>query len=392
MAADATAADPVADLNGPAGDRPRLRINWILPRAGLSGGVKSNRLIAEAMVRRGHDVTIAFLEGRDPWPSPLRPRQFYRRAIEAWKARGRPAHHLLQSTARLVPIRHRNRIEPSDVPDADVTIATWWETAEWVRDWPESKGLKAHFVRHYETFGGDPERIDAVYRLDTHKLVIARWLQRLLAEKFDQHESTLIPNGIDWRQFNSTPRPKQPVPTVGLVYSPLEWKGCDVAFEAINLARRRVPNLRVVSFGSTPIHRRRVDVPHGIEFQLRPEQRKIPDVYRSADCWLVSSTSEGFGMPGIEASACRTPVVSTRCGGPEDYVLDGQTGYLVDVGDARAMADRLVEIVTLDDARWRQMSENAYATAKTFDWDLSAEKLETSLVNAIQARSHQPVS
>ena len=32
----------------------KLTINWVLPRPSLAGGVKSNRLIAEAMVRRGH--------------------------------------------------------------------------------------------------------------------------------------------------------------------------------------------------------------------------------------------------------------------------------------------------------------------------------------------------
>lgn len=388
-------ADVVAVTTPPGGGRSepgrRLRINFILPRVGLSGGVKSNRLIAEAMVRRGHDVTIAYIEGDDPWPSPWRVRQFTRRLIEAWNTRGLQPHHMVRSTARLIALRDRQRIEPADVPDADVTIATWWETAEWISDWPESKGLKAHFVRGYETWGGPADRVDAVYRLDTHKLVIASWLQRLMAEKFDQPGATLVPNGVDWDQFDSTPRPKQPVPTVGLAYSPLKLKGCDVAFKAIKLVRKQLPDLRVVAFGSYPLAGRQ-HPPDGIEFHLRPEQRRIPELYRGADCWLISSTTEGFSMPGLEAAACRCPVVSTRCGGPEDYVRPGETGYLVDVGDAEEMARRLHEVVTLDDARWRQMSEAAYATARRFDWDRSAEILEQSLAGAIGARAHQTVS
>jgi glycosyltransferase involved in cell wall biosynthesis len=42
------------------------------------------------------------------------------------------------------------------------------------------------------------------------------------------------------------------------------------------------------------------------------------------------------------ASGC--PVVSTRCGGPEEFVRDGETGYLVD-SSPDAMAARIEEIV-----------------------------------------------
>ena len=101
----------------------KLKINWVLPRVELSGGVKSNRLIAEAMVRRGHEVCIAYLAGQEPWPHPWRVRRFTRRAIAAWRTRGKPAHHLVTSTARLVCVEG-SRIEARHLPDADVTVAT----------------------------------------------------------------------------------------------------------------------------------------------------------------------------------------------------------------------------------------------------------------------------
>ena len=50
---------------------------------------------------------------------------------------------------------------------------------------------------------------------------------------------------------------------------------------------------------------------------------------------------EPFGMTLIEAMARKTPVVATRCGGPADIVVDGQSGYLVERGDAAAIADRM---------------------------------------------------
>lgn len=362
-----------------------LRINWILPRVGLAGGVKSNRLIAEAMIRRGHSVTIAYVAGGDPWPHPWRVRQFTKRMASAWRTLGKPAHHLVQSTADLVAAPGRP-VRAADLPDADVSIGTWWETIEWIRDWPESKGIKAHFVRHYEIYGGDPDRVDAVYHIDTCKLVIAQWLQRLMGERFGCPDAALVPNGVDRTQFDSAPRAKGKTPTVGFVYSPMLWKGCETAFAAIELARKEIPNLRVVCFGSSQIRRQGAPLPPGIEFHLRPGQAEIPEFYRRADCWLISSTSEGFGMPGLEAQACHCPVISTRCGGPEDYVRHGENGYLVNVGDAADMARRIVEVVSASDASWRAMSAAAYAVSREFDWDRSAELLENALVAAVDGK------
>lgn len=372
----------MAESDGKDRAGPSLRICWVLPGTGLSGGVKSTRLLAEAMVARGHDVTIAYPRSGPPWPSPLHVGSFARRAMKAWRARGEESqHHLESSTARLIPVAGRD-VLPRHVPDADVVIGTWWETLESLLHWPAQKGIKAHFVRHHEIFGGDPERVRATYRLPIQKFVIARWLQRLMSEQYGHPETVLVPNGVDWVQFNSEPRGKAPAPTVGMLYSHVTWKDSDTAFAAIRIAQKSVPELRVVAFGNKPLQPTH-DVPKNFDFTIRPPQDRIPHIYRSADCWLVSSITEGFGMPGLESAACRCPVVSTRCGGPEDYVQDGASGYLVPVGDANEMARRIVDVVTQDDTRWRAMSEASHNLARAFNWPRSAEILEGALLSMI---------
>jgi glycosyltransferase involved in cell wall biosynthesis len=360
----------------------KLTINWIFPRPNLTGGIKSNRLIAEAMVRRGHDVNLCFPVVH-PWPRLRRPRSFLRRALSEWRASGKPRHHLETSTARLVPVASES-VTAADVPDADVCIATWWRTVEWVRDFPASKGIKAHFIRHYEVFGGDPERVDATYRLPFLKLVIAGWLEDLMRDRFGDANAVLVRNAVDRTQFHAEPRGKNATPTVGMLYGDVEWKGAGTGFEALRLAQRSLPALRVIAFGASPIPRS-MPVPDNFEFHERPPQSEIPRLYRRCDSWLVPSTSEGFGMPGLEAAACRCPIVSTRCGGPEEYVRHGVNGYLVDVGDAEQMASRLLEVVGLDEARWRAMSEASAEIAAEFDWDASAEILERALLERVRA-------
>ena len=63
------------------------------------------------------------------------------------------------------------------------------------------------------------------------------------------------------------------------------------------------------------------------------------------DVFVVPSQQEGLCLAALEAMAAGCPVVSTRCGGPEEFVQDGQTGFLSDASPeslAHAIA-RLVE-------------------------------------------------
>ncbi len=349
--------------------------------ANLAGGTKSNRLIAEAMVRRGHEVRIAYSTVGPPYPHPWQVRCWYRRIRKSLSRLGRQRHHLESSTASLLPV-HRCPIRETDVPDADVTIATWWETAYWIRDWPASKGMKAYFIRGYEIHGGDPDEVKATYRLPYLKLVISTWLKQLMSDEFGDPNAVLIYNGIDHNQFNRGDRGKSAVPTVGMLYGSEALKCAKVGFSAFRQLRRVIPDLHIVSFGDKyPLAEH--DPPRGLEMHVRPAQSRIAGIYRKADCWLVPSLREGFSMPGLESAACGTPVVATRCGGPEDYVINHETGLLVPVNDVEAIACACRQILEMDESSWRRMSEACSRIAMRFDWDRSAERLEAALYRGL---------
>lgn len=360
-----------------------MKINWILPTANMTGGTKSNRLIAEAMQRRGHDVSIVYSTAGKPWPSITQPRRCFRRARNSLRQLLRQKHHLQSSTVHLIPVR-RSPIPWDCVPDADVTIATWWETMEWIDSWPATKGVHAYFVRGHEVHGHEPERVRRTYRLQAQKLVISTWLQRIMAEEYGDPSAVLVPNGVDRQQFSVQPRSRQPLPTMGFIYDHRKIKGGDTAFAAIKVVQQALPDLRVLCFGaSTPPRAYR---PRNFEFVLRPRQDLLAQLYGSTDCWLIPSQTEGFGMPGIEAAACRCPLVSTRCGGPSDYLEEGVNGHLVPVDDIEAMADALTRILRADGSSWRAMSDASLEISKRFDWDNSAKLLEDALAAAVNTR------
>lgn len=97
-----------------------------------------------------------------------------------------------------------------------------------------------------------------------------------------------------------------------------------------------------------------------VEFKEYVERERLPAYYQKMGVFVIPSYQEGLGIVGLEAMACGCPVVSTRCGGPEEYVKDGVNGYLVDF-DADDMANALMKILQSNEKR-KQMSREARTT------------------------------
>jgi len=73
-----------------------------------------------------------------------------------------------------------------------------------------------------------------------------------------------------------------------------------------------------------------------------------------ADLIMQPSEHESFGLVPLEAMACEIPVIGTESGGICEVIVDGENGYLCEVGDIESMAARAIDILT-DDAKAREM-------------------------------------
>lgn len=355
-----------------------MRITFVLPHADLSGGIRVVAVHARLLRRRGHEVLVVSTPRKlPPWRTRLRA-LLEGRGWRAW--RGGPSH----LDGAEVPHRVLDRARPicdADVPDADAVIATWWETAEWVAALSPRKGAKVYFLQHHEIHEGQPvERVKATWRLPLHKIVISRWLGRISAEDYGDSSFSLVPNSVDTELFRADPRGKQARPCVGFVYSRLGWKGADIALAAVQAARRALPDLALVSFGADlPA----APLPAGARFHHRPPQAALASIYSACDAWLYASRAEGFGLPLLEAMACRTPVVATPAGAAPE-LLEGGGGALVPHADPEAMAGALLDIVRLPEPRWRALSDAAWATASGYTWEDAADRFEAALRAAVE--------
>jgi len=95
----------------------------------------------------------------------------------------------------------------------------------------------------------------------------------------------------------------------------------------------------------------------------------------ASDVVCVFHTEPHFSRLLIEAGAMKKPVVAFRIGGVQEYVNDGHTGFLVDVGDVEGAANAIVTLLA-DELLRREMGENAYAQAcECFSADENTVKL-----------------
>jgi N-acetyl-alpha-D-glucosaminyl L-malate synthase BshA len=74
-------------------------------------------------------------------------------------------------------------------------------------------------------------------------------------------------------------------------------------------------------------------------------QESIEHLLNCADLVLQPSASESFGLVILEAMSVGVPVISTRCGGPEEVVIDGECGFLSAVGDIEDMARNCISLL-----------------------------------------------
>jgi glycosyltransferase involved in cell wall biosynthesis len=357
----------------------KMRITFILPNVSMGGGTKVVGIYAQELMKRGHDVYVISL------PLPSRP---LGQKLKSWLKGGgwsppwSKASHFDELNLNHRILEVRRPVTDADVPNADIVIATWWETAEWVQRLSPEKGAKVYFIQHHEVFPYLPKRSRETYRFPMQKIVVAQWLKQVMIDEYGDNNVELVPNSVDHLQFFAPTRGKQSQPTVGLLYSTARFKGLDLSLEALRLVARRIPSMRVVCFGSERVQPG-LDLPDQFEFILDPPQEEIRNLYAKCDVWLTASNAEGFNLPAMEAMACRTPVVSTRTGWPAEAVKSEWNGMLLDVGVNTEELARAIEWVLLrTEQEWMHLSANAFRTVTNSSWKSSADLFERALIKA----------
>lgn len=213
----------------------------------------------------------------------------------------------------------------------------------------------------------------------------------------DPDRIRLVPPGVDHALFFPRPRDEARarlhltgVRLVLFVGRLQPHKGPDIAIRAVAEAVARDPAgtsdvvLAVVGGPSGSGHgvevARLMDlagalgVGERVMFFPPQPQTRLADFYAAAECTLVPSRSESFGLVALEAQACGTPVVAAAVGGLRYLVADRVTGFLVEGHDPGDHAERLLEVLRHPGLA-RRMGEAGVALSLRFSWDATAAEI-----------------
>ncbi|MHC4543149.1 MAG: glycosyltransferase family 4 protein [Planctomycetota bacterium] len=346
-----------------------MKITFLLPGFGRSGGIKVTAQAANGLLQRGHDVTLLVNVGgrgvrgriRNLWLRFRYPQGFD--WIELFQGE----------------VKTFTDIEQCAFEDNEIVVAAGWWAGMEMRRLKGHKITKIHYI-HSQLKDTD---LMLVWGESVPKIVVASFLADGIEKTCGQKPKAVIHNGINPKEYYPSV-PESERNGVGTILGYGRLKSPETTLEVLQKLHQMCPKTPQRVFGAC---RRPKEIPRGWYNRL-PSLEKTRDIYSRSLVWILASRSEGFGVPILEAMACNCAVVATDCGGTRDIIVDGENGFLVEVGDVEQIVDRVKRL--LDDRELRQrFVRKSRETVSKFSLDRSINRLERILIDLARERTRQ---
>ena len=161
----------------------------------------------------------------------------------------------------------------------------------------------------------------------------------------------------------------------------------DHAVEAFRIVKDELPSARLWLVGTGPLEDELArTLPDDATLLGRLPREELYARMAAAQCLLMPSVREGWGMVVVEANSVGTPAVGYDVGGIKDSIRDGRTGLLATAGDPVALATQAISLVT-DETRYDAMRSAAMDWADRFSWERTADELMELALGGTQAEA-----
>lgn len=193
---------------------------------------------------------------------------------------------------------------------------------------------------------------------------------------------TVVPNMVDGNFFSYPEAERNNNPFVFLSAGRLvKFKGLDYLLRAFAGLKSMVDvtiRLKIIGRGEERENLEaladELGIAEAVEFTGRISREEVSRGYREANCFVLPSLYEAFGVVLIEAMASGLPVIATRSGGPE-HIVENPCGYLTEPGNVDALRDSMAEMIR-NYSSFRQSDIRDYTLSKYGNREIAREYLK----------------
>lgn len=348
-----------------------MKISFVLPSIGTSGGIDVVYKYVELLSQRGHDVCVY--------------KEFQASNMHRYGAELKNIAHQIYCTSKAIFQQKRwhhkedifvYKLTNESVRDADAIIATAWPTAYKVATLSESKGKKYYFVQDYEIW----DNIDLVkesYKLPLKKIVISSWINNCLKRDLEIGPFPVVYNGLDFEIYHHVDVIKEEgIFNFLMLNHTLSKKGVDNGIKVFEEIKKRYNNCKLRMFGMCDDG----NLPACVDYYQNPSKQKLVELYSEADIFIFPSLEEGWGLTPLEAMACGCVVVGTNVGFVLDLGKHRENMMISEPGDIGGMVENIEEILN-DSVLAENIKNNMECDIRKLNWSLAVEKLEGILLN-----------
>lgn len=264
--------------------------------------------------------------------------------------------------------------------NTDAIVYTFWN------QWYEINNLdNTLFLIQGDEFLFDESKLDVTLRgtvknshvySESKFLAVSRFLNDTIQKKYNRN-SIVIKNAIDIEKFYCDKIDKENArPRIIIVGNAmLKFKGFDIILKALELVKNKGYDFDVLWITQSQPE----NCPDYIDVAINPPQDKIPELYRKSDIYICGSYYEACPLPPLEAMASGCAVITTKCGGIDEYAKEGYNCLMSDPGDYESIALNVVKLLENKELRL-ELVNNGLNTVKEFTWDKAIDILEGTLM------------
>ncbi len=224
---------------------------------------------------------------------------------------------------------------------------------------------------------------DAELELADHVLTVSELARRTYLEAgVPAHKVHAVRLGADLDLFFPALEPRGPGFEFVFAGSVSRHKGIDLLLEAFARAAAAQGDARLSIIGGAGDATALLGTAlAGVVYEGPATQERLAARLRAADCLVLASRFDSYGMVVAEALACGTPVIVSDTVGAAEAVEEGSNGWIVPAGDAGMLAGRMAWCLAHRDAV-RAMRPAAAACGARLDWRGYRERVAEVLLTA----------